>query len=139
VVTLVKAIIGLKGSGKTKKLIDLVTEAVRADHGDVVCIEKEPQLTFDIPHKARLIFASEFDFTTFEYMKGFLSGLRAGNYDITDVFIDNLFKIVKENSDESVISFLDWLDAFGKKENIKFTLTISADADTAPEGIKKYA
>ncbi len=136
---MVKVIIGLKGSGKTKKLIDLVTAAVRADHGDVVCIEKEPQLTFDIPHEARLIFASEFDFKTFEYMKGFLSGLRAGNYDITDVFIDNLFKIVKENSDESVISFLDWLDAFGKKEKIRFTLTISADSDTASEGIKKYA
>lgn len=135
---MVNVIIGLKGSGKTKRLIDLCVAAVEADHGNVVCIEKAPQLTFDIPHKARLIYASEFDFGSYEYLKGFISGLHAGNYDINEIFIDNLFKIVNDKSDAAVSEFLAWLDSFGARESINFTLTVSMDEKDASEGIKKY-
>ena len=135
---MVNIIMGLKGSGKTKRLIDMCIDAVNADKGDVVCIEKAPQLTFDIPHRARLIYANEFSFGSYEYFKGFISGLHAGNYDINEIFIDNLFKMVDDKSDPAVSDFLAWLDDFGTKENINFTLTVSMDAADASEGIKKY-
>ena len=135
---MVKVIIGLKGSGKTKRLVDMCIDAVNADHGNVVCIEKSPQLTFNIPHKARLIYACEFSFGSYEYFKGFISGLHAGNYDITEIFIDNLFKMVDDRSDAAVSEFLAWLDDFGAKENITFTLSLSMDIADASEGIRKY-
>ncbi len=135
---MVKVIMGLKGSGKTKQLIELVTEALEKEHGDVVCMEKGPVLTYDIPYQARLIQTSDYNFGTFEFFKGFLSGLRAGNYDITDVFIDSLYKMVENHDDKDVDDFLTWLDAFGQKENINFTITLTVGADQATEVMKKY-
>ncbi len=135
---MVKIIMGLKGSGKTKQLIDLVHTAVKEEHGGVVCIEKEQNLIYDIPHDARLISASDYGFTNYDFLKGFISGLHAGNYDITHVFIDSLTRIVDQPVDSSTESFVDWCESFSERNNIKFTITISADASLATEGIKKY-
>lgn len=135
---MVKIIMGLKGSGKTKQLIELVNEALDKEDGDVICLEKGPKLTYTIPHKARLIYASQYDFVSYDFLKGFISGLRAGNYDITHVFIDSLYKVVKEDPDGKIESFLDWLEKFSDNEGVKFTITISADAQLASDGIKKY-
>ena len=93
---MVKLIIGLKGSGKTKALVGLVCKAVDEDTGDVICIEKDRKLTYDIPYKARLIDAGSYDIGSYEFLKGFISGIHAGNYDITHFFIDNFFKLAKE-------------------------------------------
>lgn len=135
---MVKVIMGLKGSGKTKKMVELINAAVEVDHGNVVCIEKEKNLTFDIPYQARLIYASDYAFSGMEFFKGFISGLRAGNYDITHIFIDNLGKIFTR--DEALIAeFLDWLYAFAEKEGIHFTIVLSADPETASKEITKYA
>ena len=87
----------------------------------------------------RLVEASHYDMSNFDFLKGFISGLYAGNYDITHVFIDSLTKIVSsDTSDHAVEEFLDWLNSFSEKNNIKFTVTISADASLATEGVKKY-
>ena len=91
---MVKIIMGLKGSGKTKKLVELVREAVNVGDGDVVCIEKDRKLTYDIPYQARLIDAGAYAIGTYEFLKGFISGIHAGNYDITHVFVDNFYKLV---------------------------------------------
>ncbi|MEG0878966.1 MAG: hypothetical protein RSF00_09885, partial [Oscillospiraceae bacterium] len=80
---MVKVIMGLKGSGKTKQMIDLINTAVASEHGNVVCIERGPKLTYDIHYKIRLVEASQYDLTSFDTLKGFVSGLYAGNYDIT--------------------------------------------------------
>lgn len=135
---MVKIIMGLKGSGKTKQLIDMVTEATDSESGDVICLDKELKLTYNIPHKARLIYASQYEFTSFDFLKGFISGLRAGNYDITHIFIDSLYKIVQEEPDGKIEQFLEWLEKFSDSEGIKFTITISADIKTASEGVSKY-
>ncbi|NLO48583.1 MAG: hypothetical protein GX111_09745 [Clostridiales bacterium] len=135
---MVKVIMGLKGSGKTKQLIELVTKAVAEESGDIVCLEKDPKLTYDIPYQARLIYANNYGFGTFEFMKGFISGIHAGNYDVTHIFIDGLYKMVGPASYEDTEAFLNWLNEFGKKENVKFTLTISADVNLATDGIRKY-
>jgi hypothetical protein len=135
---MVKIIMGLKGSGKTKQLIDLVNAAVEQEHGDVVCIEKGQKLTYDIPHAVRLIEASDYGFTSYEFLRGFISGLHAGNYDVTHVFIDSLLKIIDRPLDLKAEEFVDWCESFSEREHVKFTITISADATLATDGMTKY-
>ena len=128
---------GLKGSGKTKQLIDLIKEAEKAENGNVVCIERKPQLTYDIPYSVRLIAASDYNLVNYDVLKGFVSGLHAGNYDITHIFIDNLFKIVDRAYDADAEEFVQWCVAFSEKEKVSFTMTLSADVELASEEIKK--
>ena len=136
---MVRVIMGVKGTGKTKQMIELINTAVQNEHGNVVCIERGPKLTYDINYKIRLIEASHYDMKSFDFLKGFISGLYAGNYDITHVFIDSLTKIVPSAAtDLAVEDFLDWLNKLGERNNIKFTVTISADSDLAGEGVRKY-
>ena len=135
---MVRVIMGKKGSGKTKQIIDMINNAVQTEHGNVVCIEKGNKLTFDIHYPIRLVEASQYDISSYPALKGFISGLYAGNYDITHIFIDSLTKIVKVESDRETEDFLDWLDKFSEAHKIKFTITISDDAELAPEGVKKY-
>ena len=135
---MVRVIMGVKGTGKTKQMIELINSAVHSENGNVVCIERGPKLTYDIHYKIRLVEASHYDIKSYDFLKGFISGLYAGNYDITHVFIDSLTKIVKVESDRETEDFLDWLDKFSEAHKIKFTITISDDAELAPEGVKKY-
>jgi len=129
---------GKKGSGKTKQMIDMINSAVQTEHGNVVCIEKGKKLTFDIHYQIRLVEASNYDLANYTALKGFVSGLYAGNYDITHVFIDSLTKIAGGDCNAETEAFLDWLNNFGEEHNIKFTVTISDDASLASDGIKKY-
>ena len=136
---MVRVIMGVKGTGKTKQMIELINTAVQSEHGNVVCIERGPKLTYDINYKIRLVEASHYDMKDYDFLKGFVSGLYAGNYDITHIFIDSLTKIVpSEAADLAVEDFLDWLNDFGEDNNIKFTVTISADSSLASDGVKKY-
>ena len=135
---MVRVIMGVKGSGKTKQMIDMINSAVQTEHGNVVCIEKGNKLTFDIHYQIRLVEASQYDIADYTALKGFVSGLYAGNYDITHIFIDSLTKIVGGECNNETEKFLDWLNNFGEQHNIKFTTTISDDESLATEGIKKY-
>ena len=134
---MVQLIVGLKGSGKTKKLVDLVRAAVNEETGDVVCIEKERKLTFDIPYQARLIDAGTYDIGSYEFLKGLICGVHAGNYDITHFFIDNFYKLVNDKSVESLETFLAWLDKFSANENISFVISLSVDAEVLSDSVKK--
>ena len=135
---MVKLIMGVKGTGKTKTLVDMVRKAVEEENGDVVCIERDKELTYDIPYQARLIHAVEYGINTPELLRGFICGLAAGNYDISHVFIDNLLKITGNVSEAELAAFADWLAAFSEKESIAFTVSVSADPNTFGDGIKKY-
>ena len=135
---MIKVIMGKKGSGKTKQMIDMINSAVQTEHGNVVCIERGSKLTFDISHQIRLVESSEYDINSYTALKGFVCGMYAGNYDITHIFIDSLTKIVGNDDCNETVAFLNWLNAFGEKQNIKFTITISDDESLATEGVKKY-
>ncbi len=135
---MVKLIMGLKGSGKTKKLVDLVKKAVDEAHGDVVCIEKDKNLTYDIPYTARLIHAGEYGINSNALLRGFISGLHAGNYDITHVFIDNFYKMLDDRSDDAVADLLDWMEEFSKSQNVQFTISATAEAEKVGPRISKY-
>ena len=135
---MLKLIIRLKGSGKTKRLVDMVREAVNEETGDVVVIEKERKLTFDIPYQARLIDAGDYDIGSYEFLKGIICGVHAGNYDITHFFIDNFYKLVNDKSPEELETFVEWVNRFSEQEHISFVVSVSADAETLPESVRKY-
>ena len=134
--TMLKLIMGLKGSGKTKRLVDMVRDAVNEESGDVVVIEKERKLTFDIPYQARLIDAGDYDIGSYEFLKGIICGVHAGNYDITHFFIDNFYKLVNDKSPEALENFMNWLDKFTEQEKISFVVSISADPESVPESVR---
>ncbi len=136
---MVQLIMGLKGSGKTKRLIENVNAALEQESGSVVVIEKDKKLTFDIPYQARLVFASDYSIGTVEFFKGLLSGLHAGNYDITHIFIDNFVKMMPGVTEADIEEFLDWLEAFSAKESVKFTVSMTLNPDEVSEKIRKYA
>ena len=135
---MVKVIMGKKGSGKTKHMIELINNALHEEAGSVVCIERNRKLTYDIHYKIRLVEASDFDLGNFDLLKGMIQGLYAGNYDITHIFIDSLCRVVPCEGGPEVEEMLDWLERFSVTNGVKFTITISADADLARPGVKKY-
>ena len=135
---MVRLIAGDKGSGKTKKLIELINAAAVQETGNVVCIEAKNAMTFDIHYHVRLIVAGDYEIASYEAMRGFISGLYAGNYDISHIFIDNLLKIVGGKSDADAERFLDWLEKFSNAHGVRFTVSASIDADSVTDGMKKY-
>lgn len=135
---MVKLIMGQSGSGKTVTLINLVNEAIAKEQGDVYCIEKSQHLTYDIPYQVRLIRTDDYGVKGNTMLYGFLSGLHAGNYDISHIFIDDLNKILDDRSNEALEKFMEALAAFSSRDNVDFTITITADPATASEALKKY-
>ena len=135
---MVKLIMGLKGSGKTKQLVDLIAKAVEEETGSIVCIEKGKNLTYDIPYSVRLIHAGDYAVGSVEFFKGLISGIHAGNYDICHVFIDNFFKIVEFENDQQIAEMLGWLEAFSVRENVRFTISATRDIASATEEMKQY-
>lgn len=135
---MVKVIVGLKGSGKTKQLIDSINTAIKTESGSMVCIEKGSALTFDIDYRVRLIDASEYDIGSYTFLKGFISGLHAGNFDITHIFLDGLYKLSCSKDHAETADFLAWCDAFGTTNKISFTISISDELATLPEGVTKF-
>ena len=135
---MVKVIMGLKGSGKTKMLIDSINTAIKNESGSMVCIEKGSALRFDVDYRVRLIDASEYPLGNYALLKGFISGLHAGNFDITHIFIDGLYKLSGTTDNEQTAEFLSWCESFGSANNIAFTLSVSADPAVMHESITKY-
>ena len=135
---MIKLIVGSKGSGKTKAMIDMINAAVKSTDGNVVVVEKGMKLTYDIDHAARLIDLDEYKIEGASMLYGFVAGLLAGNYDITHFFIDNFYKLVEDKSAEAMCAFVKWLDGFSAKENIDFVISMTDDPAQAPEEIKKF-
>lgn len=135
---MIKLIIGGAGSGKTKELISRVNAAVKEEKGSVVCISRGNQLKFDISYDARLIDASEYAIRDYNSLMGFLCGIHAGNYDITYIFMDGLYKIAGVKDKQAAEAFLNELEVFSETHSVKFTITLSEDASTITEGMKKY-
>ena len=136
-IPMIHVIMGLKGSGKTKKLIDAVHQTVETAAGDVVCIEYGKTLTYDLNYRVRLVDAKEYGIHSCDLLKGFLSGLHAGNFDITHVFIDNLYKTIG-NDKAAAEDFIVWCAAFAEANNMEITITLSEDPAAVSEAVKQY-
>ena len=137
---MISLIIGKKGTGKTKVLVEHVNDAVHVSSGNVVCVEKETKLTYDVNYRARLIATDIFGVTGYDAFYGFLSGVCAGDHDITDIFVDATYRIAddKERTGEELEAFLKKVDALSKISDTKFTFTISSDLEELPEAMFEY-
>ena len=98
---MIKLIVGTKGSGKTKAMIDQINDAVKTSKGNVVVVEKGMKLTYDISSSARLIDLDEYKISGGEMLYGFVAGLMASNYDITDLYIDGILKVLDHDHEPS--------------------------------------
>ena len=134
---MVKLLIGTKGTGKTKVLLDNVNSATAGAEGNVVFISSNTsQDMYNISSKARMVDTSEFGIASWSEFYAFICGLISGNYDITNIFVDGTLKIVKDM--DGLEGFLAKLEELGKKFDVAFELSVSVDAATAPEYIKNY-
>ena len=132
---MIKLIPGKRGSGKTKILVDLIKEAANNTRGNVVCIEKAMQLTYDIPYSVRLVDVDSYSINSYDKLYGFISGMIAGNYDISEVFVDGILKI--GGRDYDVLG--EFLAAVEKiTSEIEIVFTVSEDAENLPESVTKY-
>ena len=126
---MIKLIIGKKGSGKTKKLVDLVNAATAESLGNVVCIEKGDTLTYSVTHKARLIDADAYGISGYGEYFGMISGIKAGNNDVTHIFGDATLRIGTRDYEELVA----FLERVSKIEDIEFLFTVPADEAELPQ------
>ncbi len=133
---MIKLIVGTKGSGKTKAMIDQINTAVKTTNGNVVVVEKGMKLTYDIDHAARLIDLDEYKISGGEMLYGFVAGLLAGNYDITELFIDGILKVLDHDVTKLGV-VLDEIAAIAG-DTVKVTVTVSADEAALPHDVKKY-
>lgn len=131
---MVKLIIGNKGSGKTKRLIELVNGAVEKSNGNVVCVEKERLLTYDVNYRARLIETDHYKVSGYDAFYGFLCGVIAGDHDITDILVDATLKIGGRDY-EALANFLEKVAELSKISEQDITFTVSCDECDLPERI----
>ena len=134
---MIKVIIGNKGHGKTKRLIELVNTCVENSDGNVVCVEKEPKLTYDVSSRARLLETDTYAIKGHKAFYGYLAGICAGNYDVTDILVDATFKIVGRDYNE-LIQFFDMLSELSEASDVNFYFTLSCDKEDLPVEVFDY-
>lgn len=134
---MITLILGHKGAGKTKKLINLVNDAIASTKGNVVCIEKENKLTTEVNSRARLISADSYEVKGYAAFYGFLAGVCAGDYDITDILIDATLRIGGRNYEE-LASFLEKVYELSEVNEKNIVLTVSADKEELPASIFNF-
>lgn len=134
---MVSLILGRKGSGKTKHLIEQVDKAVEVSKGNVVCVEKASMLTYEVNYRARLIDTDRFGIEGYDAFYGLLCGVCAGDHDITDILVDATLRIGSRDMDELAV-FLKKVAALGELTDTKFTFTVSADKEDLPAVIFDY-
>ena len=134
---MVKLLIGEKGTGKTKRLIDCVNDALAVSKGHVICVEKDDLLRYQVNYKVRLLAASNYGISGYDAIYGFLSGLCAGDHDVTDILVDATLKI--GGRDYALLAaFLEKIARLGKLTETTFFFTVSTDKENLPASIFEY-
>ena len=134
---MISLILGHKGSGKTKHLIACVNEAIDTSKGNVICVEKETKLTYDVNYRARLIATDDYEVKGYDTFFGFLAGVCAGDHDITDVLVDATLRIGGRDYN-ALAKFLEQIYELASTHEKAFVFTISADKEELPESIFNF-
>ncbi|MBQ5969360.1 MAG: hypothetical protein IKN72_12230 [Clostridia bacterium] len=134
---MISLILGHKGSGKTKHLIACVNEAIDTSKGNVICVEKETKLTYDVNYRARLIATDDYEVKGYDAFFGFLAGVCAGDHDITDVLVDATLRIGGRDYN-ALAKFLEQIYELASTHEKAFVFTISADKEELPESIFNF-
>lgn len=135
---MVKVIAGLSGTGKTKQMLQNINEAVERESGSLICIELKTSLRYDLNYKVRLIEYQDYQLDGVEALKAFISGLHAGNFDISHIYLKSVHRLLGSDDPAVMAAFCGWCRDFGEKNAISFTMTARVDPETAPEALKKY-
>ena len=131
---MIKLIIGKKGSGKTKKLIDVVNEAAKTTGGNVVCVEQGDALRFSVSTQVRLVDTESYGISGYDEYYAMLCGIAASNYDITHIFGDATKKI--GGGLEGIEDFFKRLSA---NKEIEYVFTVSCDEADLPASVLELA
>ena len=130
----VKLLIGGKGSGKTKLLLEKVSEALANSKGHVVCVEKDDLLRYQVSYRVRLLAAANYGISGYDAFYGFLSGLCAGDHDITDILVDATLKIGGRDYDQ-LSDFMARIARLSELTGTVFTFTVSTGKENLPDSI----
>ena len=134
---MIQAVVGGKGTGKSKTLVNMANKALDETKGEIVFISGERRRMIELNHRIRLIQLRDFDIKDMDVFYGFLSGIIAQNYDIERIFIDGLLEYL----DEDLADIGDWIADIGKiaeEFNISFTISMNGDPDSVPTFLKEY-
>lgn len=134
---MVKTIVGNRGTGKTKILIDNINDAAKKTDGYVVCVDKGTKLRYDIGNSVRLVDTEAYNIYSFEAFYGLIAGMLAGNYDIKQVFVDSILKVGGADY-EALGALLAKLDKLTGND-VEVVFTVSAAKADLPENVAKYA
>ena len=135
---MVKLIAGLSGTGKTKRMLNEINEAVEKESGSLVCIELRTSLRYDVNYKVRLIEYQVYQLEGMTALKGFISGLHAGNFDITHIYLKSIHRLLGTDDPAVMAEFCDWCREVGAANNILFTMTARMAPALAPDALKPY-
>lgn len=129
-----------KAPVRQRLFIEKVNNALTVAKGNVVFISNDTNRNiFDVKSKARMADTSEFEIKSYDEFLGFISGIISRDFDITNIFVDGIFKIVGSDNLDGFESFLNRLETMSQKFEITFVISVSIDAETAPDYIKKLA
>ena len=135
---MVKLYAGLSGSGKTRQMLSDIDEAVKHETGSLVCIEMKTSLRYDVNYKVRLIEYQVYGLEGSRALRGFISGLHAGNFDITHIYLKSIHRLLGTDDVDAMADFVAWCERFGKANNVSFTMTARVDPVGMPERLKQY-
>ncbi|MBR6735535.1 MAG: hypothetical protein IKL92_01540 [Oscillospiraceae bacterium] len=135
---MIKLLVGHKGSGKTKTMITMANEAAKTSNGNVVVVEKGIQLTYDLSHQVRLVDVEQYGVKNFDAYYGFLCGLMAGNYDITDIFCDATLRVCG-NDMNGFIAMAEKLVKVTDANGLTLVFVVSCEESDLPDSLKAYA
>ncbi|HYE10168.1 MAG TPA: twitching motility protein PilT [Patescibacteria group bacterium] len=134
---MVKFIIGVKGSGKTKRMIDMANEATKTLDGSVVYIDRDKKHIYDLDKNIRFIEAGEFQMTSLKSLYGFICGVISQNYDIQKVYLDG-HKLISEAKDDCMEEFINNLKRIAEQFEIDFVLSCSRAKENIPNFMEPY-
>ena len=139
---LIQIILGDKGSGKTKRLIDRVNESLKNEHGDIIFIDDDKRYMYDLRHEIRFVDASEYPVghkCQASEMLGFICGMLSANFDLSLIAMDAFMKLVRTPLDDPEMKvFFEKLEILSEAHHCNFLISVSAQAESVPEFIRKY-
>ncbi|MCG8502344.1 MAG: hypothetical protein MJB12_18325 [Firmicutes bacterium] len=134
---MIKVIMGQRGTGKSKKIIELANQAVKEDLGDIVYINSNNRHMYELDHNIRFVNVSEFAIADYCMFYGFICGIISEDFDISQIYIDGITRI-SDNDSDSFEKFLKDIVKISNKFNVTFTFTVSGEPEQAPPYLKEY-
>ncbi|WP_373483919.1 hypothetical protein [Acetobacterium sp.] len=134
---MIEFVYGSKGSGKTKKMIDMANTALETCEGDIIFLNDRDKYRVKVDTKIRFTNLEEFSIVGSDQLFGFISGVIAENYDVKIVFIDNTLRLIDYQTPADICEIVEKIQRINEKHDIKFVLSLSCEKEELPECVAK--